>query len=86
MKKITDEDLIKHHPDKNDREFILGYFDGREKDSPEPSDNRSHCYRHGFLNGRDDLSGKPRNTAQNLREAAEKAILWDTPVDVQPIE
>ena len=42
------------------------------------SDNRPDSYRHGFLNGRDDLSGKPRATAETLREQADIAMEKDT--------
>lgn len=37
---------------RNDREFMAGYMDGRNLDAPEPSANRSHCYRHSFAIGR----------------------------------
>jgi hypothetical protein len=40
-------------------EMVEGYLDGRNPDNPEPSDNRSRAYRHGFQSGRDDLSRKP---------------------------
>lgn len=41
-------------------EMVEGYRDGLDMGSPEPSDNRSASYRHGFANGRDDRAGKPR--------------------------
>lgn len=52
-------------------EMIAGYRDGRNPDNPEPSSNRSHSYRHGFANGRDDLNRKPRASAAVLRQMAE---------------
>lgn len=55
-------------------EMAQGYCDGSHPDSPEPSDNRSRSYRHGFANGRDDLARKPRATAQWLRAAAKAAM------------
>jgi hypothetical protein len=58
-------------------EMLDGYFDGLDPDSPEPSGNRSACYRHGFLNGRDDRNGCPRDSAANLRLQAEIAIESD---------
>jgi len=58
-------------------EMLNGYLDGFDPDSPEPSENRSHAYRHGFSNGRDDLSRRPRATAAILREEAELAIAKD---------
>ena len=44
---------------KPDEEMLEGYRDGRNPDNPEPSDNRSYSYRHGFANGRADKNGKP---------------------------
>ncbi len=41
-------------------EMIQGYRDGLDPNNPEPSANRSHSYRHGFANGRDDRRGEPR--------------------------
>ena len=35
-------------------EMVEGYMDGFDPDTPEPSANRSHSYRHGFANGRAD--------------------------------
>lgn len=58
-------------------EMMYGYLDGRKADSPEPSRNRSHSYRHGFANGRDDLAKHPRAMAAVLRELAEEAIEKD---------
>lgn len=40
-------------------EFVEGYRDGRNPDSPEPSANRSHSYRHSFAVGRAELKGNP---------------------------
>jgi len=40
-------------------EMVQGYMDGFDLDNPEPSDNRSHSYRHGFANGCADKTGKP---------------------------
>lgn len=54
-------------------EMVNGYLDGRDPESPEPSDNRSHSYRHGFANGRDDLRKQPRAPAELLRAQAETA-------------
>ncbi len=35
-------------------DMIEGYMDGRDLSNPEPGENRSHSYRHGFLAGRND--------------------------------
>ena len=58
-------------------EMVQGYLDGLDLDNPEPSDNRSSSYRHGFSNGRDDRRGKPRDSYLNLRLLAELAIAED---------
>jgi hypothetical protein len=53
---MTMTDPIDHVQD----EMTQGYRDGLNTDAPEPSDNRSHSYRHGFKMGRIDLN----NTSQ----------------------
>lgn len=58
-------------------EMVEGYRDGRNPDNPEPSQNRSNSYRHGFANGRDDHARSPRASAAMLRLMAEKAIRDD---------
>ena len=58
-------------------EMVEGYLDGFDPSSPEPSDNRSHSYRHGWLNGRDDRRGQPRAAAAVLRKAAVAAMEAD---------
>lgn len=58
-------------------EMMLGYFDGWDLDAPEPSENRSHSYRHGFANARDDRRGKPRASAEELRRMADLAMAKD---------
>jgi hypothetical protein len=52
-------------------DFVEGYFDGRDPNAPEPSDNRSACYRHSFAVGRAELAGKPIPFAISLKHAAE---------------
>ncbi|MDN4987180.1 hypothetical protein QY049_28875 [Bradyrhizobium sp. WYCCWR 13022] len=59
------------------QEMTEGYLDGLKPDNPEPSTNRSHSYRHGFANGRDDLAHSPRLPAQVLRLLADQAIRDD---------
>jgi hypothetical protein len=63
-------------------EMVQGYLDGRKADNPAPSGSRSHSYRHGFANGRDDLARCPRATAAVLRELAEGAI--DKDIEASP--
>ena len=62
------------------REMIEGYLDGLDLSSPEPSLNRSHCYRHGFANGRDDRRGKPRACSAELWRQYEAAMAADAAV------
>jgi hypothetical protein len=58
-------------------EMVQGYLDGFDLNNPEPSENRSHSYRHGFANARDDRAGMPRASAQTLREMADRAMDLD---------
>jgi hypothetical protein len=58
-------------------EMVEGYLDGLDSSSPEPSENRSRSYRHGFANGRDDLAHKPRDLASNLIQQAQEAMTED---------
>jgi hypothetical protein len=59
-------------------EIVEGYRDGLNPDSPEPSANRSHSYRHSFANGRDDRRRDPRTTAAILRQMAVATERKDT--------
>ena len=58
----------------SDQEFEAGYFDGRDKDCPEPNENRSHCYRHSFEVGRAEIAGKPIPAAVSRERAAEAEV------------
>ena len=58
-------------------DMVEGFLDGYDLSCPEPSGNRSHAYRHGFANGRDDRAHKPRASAATLRELAAEAIAKD---------
>lgn len=57
-------------------EMVEGYFDGLRDDRGEIPDltNRSDVYVHGWRNGRDDRIGQPRDTAENLRQAAREKL------------
>ena len=59
------------------KEMVLGYLDGRNPDAPEPSENRSRSYRHGFANARDNAARKSRAAAETLREMADRAMAED---------
>jgi hypothetical protein len=58
----------------HDEEFSQGYLDGRNLDVPEPSANRSHCYRHSFMIGRRERLGNhiPAATARILAAQAQE--------------
>ena len=58
-------------------EMIEGYSDGFDPNSPEPSANRSHSYRHSFIAGRMDRTGKVTHTAAQMREMADVAMTRD---------
>lgn len=58
-------------------DMIDGYMDGFSKDAVWPSHNRSASYIHGWLNGRDDSIGSPRDLAVNLRSKAIDCMALD---------
>lgn len=58
-------------------EMVEGFRDGYDMTAPEPSANRSHSYRHGFANGRDDRAGKPRASYAELVRMAHLAMELD---------
>lgn len=60
-----------------DQDFVDGYRDGFDPEAPEPAGNRSHRYRHGFQNGRDDRRQWPRASAEVLRFRAQTAEIAD---------
>jgi hypothetical protein len=62
-------------------DMVEGYRDGFDLSSPEPSDNRSHSYRHGFANGRDDRAGKPRGSYTELVRMADLAMEKDRNIE-----
>lgn len=67
-------------PDTNtvyqESEMVRGYLEGRDDFRKElPIDhNYSPSYVHGWLNGRDDRFGKPRDRAAALRARAEMIL------------
>jgi hypothetical protein len=68
--------------DMANEEMIEGFRDGYDLDAPEPSDNRSHSYRHGFKAGRNDKLPHGQGpfhgiSAEEIREMAAKAIAKD---------
>ena len=66
-------------------EMVEGYRDGLDLSVPEPSDNRSHSYRHGFANGRDDRAGKPRGSRAELEEMGNLSMEKDRKIYDQAI-
>lgn len=60
------------------QEMIDGYIDGFDLSNPDPSDNRSRSYRHGFANGRADKTGKLRPyPIDEIRRLADEAMAAD---------
>lgn len=57
-------------------DFMDGYLDGRNPDSPAPSGNRSAAYRHSFDVGRREITDRVM-TANAYRMRAEKAKAVD---------
>lgn len=57
-------------------EMVEGYMDGRDGDAPQPPDNRSRAYKHGFQSGRDDLARLP-SAPYAVRRAQAEEILRD---------
>lgn len=62
-------------------EMVQGFMDGYDPNSPEPSDNRSHSYRHGFKAGRNDKANGEgpfhRLGYERIREMADEAMARD---------
>lgn len=52
-------------------DFVAGYRDGRDRDAPEPSANRSAAYRHSFNVGRAEIEGRPIPAALSRARARE---------------
>jgi hypothetical protein len=59
-----------------EQEMIEGYLDGRIDERQELPDlsNRSGAYIHGWRNGRDDRTRKPRASIRILRMEADAAL------------
>lgn len=58
-------------------DMLAGYWAGLNGE-PQPGNNRSHSYRHGWANGRDDRERSPRASASYIHAEALKAIALDT--------
>jgi ribosome modulation factor len=57
-------------------EMLQGYWSGL-KGEPEPGDNRSYSFKHGWRNGRDDRAQNPRSPASYIHSEALDAIKAD---------
>ena len=64
-------------------EMVQGYMDGLDPDSPEPSANRSHSYRHGFARGRDDRAHRVSHAPTTLHKMADAAMAADAALTTQ---
>jgi hypothetical protein len=58
-------------------EMVEGYRDGFDLSNPEPSENRSYSYRHGYANGRADKTGVPRGYHLDLNAMGDRAMDLD---------
>lgn len=61
----------------SDFEFMDGYRDGRNLSVPEPSSNRSHCYRHSFAIGRAEMERRNLGSLKRILAAANEAEVKD---------
>lgn len=61
-----------------EHEMLDGYLAGLDPASPEPREETSASYRHGFNNARDDLHHAPRATAEWIRKEAVRCLVLDT--------
>lgn len=59
-------------------EMVEGYMDGYDLNAPEPSANRSHSYRHGFMVGRSEkTAGQSVASFDVLEKMADEAMAKD---------
>lgn len=58
-------------------EMIEGFMDGYNLSNPEPSENRSHSYRHGFRSGCADKGFPRKESYKQILTMAEEAIRKD---------
>jgi hypothetical protein len=58
----------------DDTEHFNGYKDGRDPTSPEPSANRSWCYRHSFAVGRAEIENNPIPAQVSRKKAREASV------------
>jgi hypothetical protein len=65
-------------------EMIEGFVDGYDLSNPEPSDNRSRSYRHGFRSGRADKGLPRKESFDEVRAMAEEAMKLDALDRVAP--
>jgi hypothetical protein len=59
------------------QDMIDGYMDGRDADSPPPSGNRSHSYKHGWAVGRSELDGRSLGAFHAVVAASHAAMDMD---------
>ena len=55
-------------------EMIEGFRDGYDLNAPEPSENRSRSYRHGFLAGRIDRGAAKSPGFEAMERMADEAM------------
>ena len=63
---------------KANNDMVEGFRDGYDLALPDPGENRSHSYRHGFMCGRFDKGkAKFKGTTDDLRNRANAAMQRD---------
>lgn len=60
------------------QDMIDGYMDGRDLNTPEPSANRSHSYRHGWTVGRAEKENRRIGTFEEVERRADEAMAMDS--------
>jgi hypothetical protein len=58
-------------------DMVRGYMDGYDLNAPEPSENRSASYRHGFMVGRGEKTKTLVGTFESLNRRADAAMTED---------
>lgn len=58
-------------------DMVEGFMDGYDLSNPEPSDNRSRSYRHGFRSGRADKGFPRKESFEEVLAMADDAMRKD---------
>lgn len=75
---------MNHKATQSNPEMVQGFMDGYDLSCPEPSDNRSYSYRHGFRSGRADKGFPRKENFEQVLAMAEEAMRLDALNGVMP--